>query len=84
MTAAAVHKPELACPAALLCALRISAAAAAIWKLVAGDEDIGSPMFEHMPIIDGDTGPGLRLTNTLVAIGPLVSAFPREYDSGHR
>jgi predicted lipid carrier protein YhbT len=62
-------------------ALRISAPAAAFWKLAAGDEDADTLFFERVLLMEGDTEFGLFLKNTLDAIGPLVPAFLRQHDS---
>ncbi len=58
-------------------ALRIRAPAAAFWRLAAGQEDADTLFFERVLVMEGDTDYGLRLKNTLDAIGPLVPQILR-------
>jgi len=58
-------------------ALRVSAPAAAFWRLAAGSEDPDTLFFERVLVMEGDTEFGLLLKNTLDAIGPLVPEFLR-------
>ena len=53
-------------------ALRIKAAAAVYWRLAQGEDDADTLFFERKLVMEGDTELGLRLKNTLDAIGPLV------------
>lgn len=57
--------------------LRVAATAAAFWRLAAGEEDADTLFFERALVMEGDTEYGLRLKNTLDAIGPLVPPFLR-------
>ncbi|ODU08746.1 MAG: sterol-binding protein [Rubrivivax sp. SCN 71-131] len=52
-------------------ALRIRAQAAALWRLVRGEDDADRLFFERALVMQGDTEYGLILKNTLDAIGPL-------------
>ncbi len=52
-------------------ALRIRAQAAALWRLVRGEDDADRLFFERALVMEGDTEYGLVLKNTLDAIGPL-------------
>lgn len=51
--------------------LRIRAQAAALWRLVRGEDDADRLFFERALVMEGDTEYGLILKNTLDAIGPL-------------
>lgn len=51
--------------------LRIRAQAAALWRLVRGEDDADRLFFERALVMQGDTEYGLILKNTLDAIGPL-------------
>ena len=57
--------------------LRIRAPAAAFWRLAAAHEDADTLFFERVLVMEGDTEYGLRLKNTLDAIGPLIPEFLR-------
>jgi predicted lipid carrier protein YhbT len=57
--------------------LRVAASAAAFWRLAAGEEDADTLFFERALVMEGDTEYGLRLKNTLDAIGPLVPSLLR-------
>lgn len=57
--------------------LRVAANAAAFWRLAAGEEDADTLFFERVLVMEGDTDYGLRLKNTLDAIGPLVPSLLR-------
>lgn len=61
-------------PASLL----ISASAQAFWRLAAGEDDADTLFFERALTLEGDTEFGLRLKNTLDALGPLLPG------AGHR
>lgn len=52
-------------------ALVIRAQAAALWRLVRGEDDADRLFFERALVMEGDTEFGLVLKNTLDAIGPL-------------
>lgn len=58
-------------------ALRISAPAAAFWRLAAGADDPDTLFFERALVMEGDTEFGLLLKNTLDAVGPLVPPLLR-------
>jgi predicted lipid carrier protein YhbT len=64
-------------PAGSAPTLRVAAPAEAFWRLAAGEEDADTLFFERVLVMEGDTEYGLRLKNTLDAIGPLVPAFLR-------
>jgi predicted lipid carrier protein YhbT len=64
-------------PAAGTPKLRVAATAAAFWRLAAGEEDADTLFFERALVMEGDTEYGLRLKNTLDAIGPLVPPLLR-------
>lgn len=51
--------------------LRIRAQAAALWRLMRGEDDADRLFFERALVMEGDTEYGLILKNTLDAIGPL-------------
>jgi predicted lipid carrier protein YhbT len=51
--------------------VRIRAQAAALWRLVRGEDDADRLFFERALVMEGDTEYGLILKNTLDAIGPL-------------
>lgn len=52
--------------------VRIRAQAAALWRLVRGEDDADRLFFERALVMEGDTEYGLILKNTLDAIGPLL------------
>jgi predicted lipid carrier protein YhbT len=52
-------------------ALRLAAPAASFYALATGREDADTLFFERALVMEGDTDYGLRLKNTLDAIGPL-------------
>ena len=52
-------------------AVIVRAQAAALWRLVRGEDDADRLFFERALVMEGDTEFGLVLKNTLDAIGPL-------------
>lgn len=68
----------VAAPAQQPASLRISAAAHAFWRLAAGEDDADTLFFERALTMEGDTEFGVRLKNTLDALGPLLPG------AGHR
>jgi predicted lipid carrier protein YhbT len=52
-------------------ALRIAAAAPALWRLLSGQDDADRLFFERQLVMEGDTEMALVLKNTLDAMGPL-------------
>ncbi|MCB1983710.1 MAG: SCP2 sterol-binding domain-containing protein, partial [Rhodoferax sp.] len=52
-------------------AVKVRAQAAALWRLVRGEDDADRLFFERALVMEGDTEFGLVLKNTLDAIGPL-------------
>lgn len=52
-------------------AVVVRAQAAALWRLVRGEDDADRLFFERALVMEGDTEFGLVLKNTLDAIGPL-------------
>jgi predicted lipid carrier protein YhbT len=54
-------------------ALRIAAAAPALWRLLSGQDDADRLFFERQLVMEGDTEMALVLKNTLDAMGPLWS-----------
>ncbi|MBI3154722.1 MAG: SCP2 sterol-binding domain-containing protein [Burkholderiales bacterium] len=52
-------------------AVKVRAQAAALWRLVRGEDDADRLFFERALVMEGDTEYGLVLKNTLDAIGPL-------------
>lgn len=58
-------------PASAPTAVTVRAQAAALWRLVRGEDDADRLFFERALVMEGDTEFGLMLKNTLDAIGPL-------------
>lgn len=52
-------------------AVTVRAQAAALWRLVRGEDDADRLFFDRALVMEGDTEFGLVLKNTLDAIGPL-------------
>lgn len=61
-------------PSASEVALTIRAQAAALWRLVRGQDDADRLFFERALVMEGDTEYGVALKNVLDAVGPLLPA----------